>query len=127
MWWTLFGDSEAPDAFITATSPLLRGLHRSPTAGEEGRPPFARDAEARLSALEAAGFEKATYEVARWDYHWDTAGIRALYGTFSPIARLAEERRTEILDGIARIADEQFDGRVGRTLLTALYTARKPA
>ena len=76
---------------------------------------------------QAAGFEKATYEVARWDYHWDTAGIRALYGTFSPIARLAEERRTEILDGIARIADEQFDGRVGRTLLTALYTARKPA
>ncbi len=127
MWWTLFGDSEAPDAFITATSPLLDGLHRSPTAGEEGRPPFARDSEARLAALAAAGFEEATYEVARWDFHWDTAGIRALYGTFSPIARLDEERRTEILDGIARIAEEQFGGRVGRTLLTALYTARKPA
>jgi SAM-dependent methyltransferase len=127
MWWTLFGDGDAPDAFMTATRPLLEGLHRSPTAGEEGRPPFARDSEARLAALAAAGFEEPSYETVRWDAHWDTVGIRALYGTFSPIARLAEERRTEILDGVARIADEQFDGRVGRTLLTALYTARKPA
>jgi SAM-dependent methyltransferase len=127
LWWTLFGDSEAPDAFIIATSPLLEGLHRSPTAGEEGRPPFARDSEARLGALASAGFEEMSYETARWDAYWDTAGIRALYGTFSPIARLDDERRTEILDGVARIAEEQFGGRVSRTLLTALYTARKPS
>jgi SAM-dependent methyltransferase len=127
MWWTLFGDGDAPDAFMTATRSLLEGLHRSPTAGEEGRPPFARDSETRLAALAAAGFEELSYETVRWDAHWDTVGIRALYGTFSPIARLDEERRTEILDGIARLADEQFDGRVGRTLLTALYIARKPA
>ncbi len=126
MWWTLFGDRKQPDAFMTAASPLLQGLHRSPTAGEEGRPPYARDSEARLGALGAAGFEDASYEVVRWDFQWNTAGIRALYGTFSPIARLDEEQRTEILDGVARIAEEQFGGRVGRTLLTALYTARKP-
>ena len=126
MWWTLFGDGEAPDAFITATSPLLEGLDRSPTRGEEGRPPYARDSEARLAALAAAGFDELSFETSRWDYQWDTAGIRALYGTFSPIARLDDERRAEILDGVARIAEEQFGGRVGRTLLTALYTARKP-
>jgi SAM-dependent methyltransferase len=127
LWWTLFGDGEAPDAFIKATTPLLEGLHRSPTAGEEGQPPFARDSERRLRALSSAGFEELSYETARWDAHWDTAGIRALYGTFSPIARLDVEQRTEILDGVARIADEQFGGQVGRTLLTALYTARKPS
>jgi SAM-dependent methyltransferase len=127
MWWTLFGDADAPDAFITATSPLLEGLDRSPTRGQEGRPPYARDSKGRLAALQAAGFEELSYEVIRWDAHWDTEGIRALYGTFSPIARLDEERRTEILDGVARIAEEQFGGRVGRTLLTALYTARRPA
>lgn len=125
MWWTLFGDGSAPDAFIQATSPLLEGLHASPTRGEEGRPPYARDSDARLAALEAARFADATYEAFGWDAHWDTAGIRALYGTFSPIARLDEERRTAILDGIARIAEEDFGGRVSRRLLTALYTARK--
>ena len=34
LWWTLFGDDE-PDAFIDATSPLLRGLEREPDAGRE--------------------------------------------------------------------------------------------
>lgn len=126
MWWTLFGDSDKPDAFITATSPLLQNLHASPTAGDDGRPPYARDSDARLAALEAAGFRDTVHELARWKTSWDTHGIRALYGTFSPIARLDEKLRATILDGIARIAEEEFAGRVERTLLTSIYTARRP-
>jgi len=126
MWWTLFGDGGKPDAFITATSPLLQDLHASPTAGEDGRPPYARDSDARLAALEAAGFEDAEHELVPWHTSWDTQGIRALYGTFSPIARLDETRRAAILDGVARIAEEEFAGRVERTLLTSIYTARRP-
>jgi len=126
MWWTLFGDGDEPDAFITATSPLLDDLPSSPTAGDIGRPPYARDNEARSAALSAAGFREIAYELVRWQASWDTSGIRALYGTFSPIARLDEDRRTAILDGVARIADEEFGGRVERTLLTAIYTARRP-
>lgn len=126
MWWTLFGDGE-PDAFIAATSPLLEDLQASPTRGEEGRPAHALDTEARFAALHAAGFEDAEHEVVRWSASWDTAGIRALYGTFSPIAQLAVERRTEILDGVARIAALEFGGRIERMLRTSLYTARPPA
>jgi len=126
LWWTLFGDGGQPDAFITATSPLLENLHTSPTAGEEGRPPHARDREARLRALEAAGFEDVEHELIEWQARWDTAGIRALYGTFSPIARLDDRRREEILDGIARIAEADFEGIVERTLVTSLYTAGRP-
>ena len=63
----------------------------------------------------------------RWSASWDTEGIRALYGSFSPISRLDDARRTEILDEVARIAREDFGGRVERTLLTSLYTARKPS
>ena len=126
LWWTLFGHSEEPDAFITATSPLLTDPDSSPTAGEEGRPAHARDSEARIAALRAAGFEDTEHEVARWEASWDTEGIRALYGTFSPIARLDEARKNEILDEIARIAELDFGGRVERTLLTSIYTARRP-
>jgi SAM-dependent methyltransferase len=126
MWWTLFGDAEAPDAFISATSPLLEDLQSSPTAGEAGRPPYARDRDARVAALERAGFEAIEHELLRWSASWDTDGIRALYGTFSPIARVEESRRAEILDEIARIAREDFGGRVERTLVTSLYTARRP-
>lgn len=126
LWWTLFGDPSEPDAFIAATSPLLDDLDSSPTSGEEGRPPHALDIEARVAALEDVGYRAIEHEVIRWSASWDANGIRALYGTFSPIARLDEDRRTPILDCIARIAERDFAGHVERTLLTSLYTARKP-
>lgn len=126
LWWTLFGEGDKPDAFITATSPLLDNLQASPTHGAEGRPAHALDAEARLGALLAAGFEDGSHEIVRWEASWDTQGIRALYGTFSPIARLDETRRTEILDGVAGIAERDFGGHVDRILVTSLYTAQRP-
>ena len=127
MWWTLFGEGGAPDAFISATTPLLEDVGSSPSRGAEGGPPHALDLDARSAALESAGFEEIDTEVVRWQVSWDTNGIRALYGTFSPIARLEHARREEILDEIARIARDDFGGRVDRTLVTSLYTARRPS
>jgi SAM-dependent methyltransferase len=127
LWWTLFGEPGKPDAFIQATSPLLENLKASPThAATPERPPHALDNAARVEAMRKAGFEDTANEVVRWEARWDTSGIRALYGTFSPIARLDEARKTEILDGVARIAEREFGGHVERTLLTSLYTARRP-
>jgi SAM-dependent methyltransferase len=126
LWWTLFGEPGKPDAFIQATSPLLEDLEASPTRGTQGRPAHALDSEARLGALLTAGFESAEHVLARWEAQWDTNGIRGLYGTFSPIARLDETKKNEILDGVARIAEHEFGGRVDRRLVTSLYTARRP-
>ena len=125
LWWTLFGDDHA-DAFIDATSPLLDGLASSPSAGEEQRPQHGRDVDARFAALAAAGFDELEHELVAWHASWDTAGIRALYGSFSPIARLEGASRERILDGVAEIAERDFGGHVERRLLTALYTARRP-
>ena len=127
IWWTLFGDDGPPDPFITATSPLLDGLDTSPTKGEEGRPRHALDRERRLSALVVAGFVDVEHELATWEARWDAMGIRALYGSFSPILALDEARREAILDEIARIASDEFDGCVTRRLTTSVYTARKPS
>ena len=127
LWWTLFGEHGKPDAFIRATSPLLEGLKASPThAATPERPPHALDATARVQALRRGGFEDIEHETVGWEARWDTAGIRALYGTFSPIARLDDASRNDILDGVARIADRDFGGRVDRTLITSIYSAGKP-
>ncbi len=126
-WWTLFGEGGQPDAFMKAIDPLLESLDRSPTAGPEGRPPHALDTEARVAAFHAAGFELPEHELIPWHADWDTNGIRNLYASFSPIARLEDDRRARILDGIARIAEEEFGGRIERVLRTSLYTARRPA
>jgi SAM-dependent methyltransferase len=127
LWWTLFGVPDEPDAFITATSPLLDDVEASPSAGVDGGPPFALDVDTRRRALDHAGFHDVRHETFRWIAAWDTAGIRALYGSFSPIARLDDERRSRILDALAGVAEQEFGGRVTRTLLTSLYTARKPS
>jgi SAM-dependent methyltransferase len=124
LWWTLFGDDE-PDAFIDATSPLLQELERSPTQDEKGRPRHARDLEARSGAFAGAGFVDLAHELVAWEASWDTGGIRALYGSFSPILRLDDGRREEILDAIALVAERDFGGHVSRRLTTALYTARR--
>jgi SAM-dependent methyltransferase len=126
MWWTLFGPGSGKDDFMQAIDHLFLDLERSPSSGREGGPPYGLDAEARLAALDAAGFIDARHDIVRWTTSWDTRGVRALYGTFSPIQRLEEERREALLDEVAVIAERDFGGDVKRTLLTSLYTARRP-
>jgi SAM-dependent methyltransferase len=127
MWWTLFGEGERKDDFMNAVDHLFAGLERSPSAGREGGPTFALDVDARLSALREAGFVDREHEIVRWTTSWDTSRLRALYSTFSPIRRLAKERREAILDEIALIAARDFGGHVSRRLLTSMYTARRPS
>ena len=43
----------------------------------------------------------------------------------SAINRLDADRRNRVLDELARIAVEEFDDRVVRNLVTAVYTARR--
>lgn len=126
LWWTSFGDEARPDPFRLAVDPLLEEVPHGPSGPFEGRPSFARDAELRLAALTRAEFEDAEHEEWSWARTWSTDGIRGLYSTFSPIGALEPDRRKELLDSVARIADTEFGGRVEKPLVTSLYTARKP-
>ena len=127
LWWTVFGDATREDPFRTAVDPIMRDLPRSPSEADQGRPPFASDGGTRVAALEAAGFEETTAYRLEWTHTWDTAGIRALFGTFSPVLSLEPRPRVALLDEVARIADADFGGRVTKPVVTALYTARKPS
>ena len=126
IWWTSFGDEQRPDPFRLALDPLFEDVPAGPSGPSEGRPGFARDAECRLAALSEAGFQEAQHDEAHWAREWDTAGIRGLYSTFSPLSALTPERREELLDSVARVAADRFGGRVERPLVTSLYTARNP-
>jgi SAM-dependent methyltransferase len=127
MWWTLFGDESAPipDAFSDAIDPLMDSLPSSPSEGEPKRPRYALDVEARTGALATAGFESWEHELTRWCYEWDTAGIRALFATFSSIARLEESQRETVLDSVARVAADEFGGIVRKPIMTSIYTAHR--
>src|SRR5262249_3045064 len=125
IWWNTFGDPWRPDDFHLATQHVVGGLAEGPSRGG-GRtgPPFAVDTASRRAALEAAGFTEIADELLRWDLTLDAAGVRALYATFSPILLLREADRERALDGVARVAAEEFGGSVTRPCVTAIYTAR---
>jgi SAM-dependent methyltransferase len=128
MWWALYGDDSADDPFHDATQKLLSGLpDPRPWAREPGRPWFALDVERRRAELVDAGFVSVTHELIRRTERFDTARVRALYGTFSPISRLPAAERERLLDGIALVAEREFGGVVERPVLTVVYTARRPA
>jgi SAM-dependent methyltransferase len=128
MWWALYGDESADHAFHDATQELLSGLpDPRPWAREPGRPWFALDVDRRRAELVDAGFVSVTHELIRRTERFDTARVRALYGTFSPISRLPAAERERLLDGIALVAEREFGGVVERPVLNVVYTARRPA
>ena len=107
--------------------PRRRRAAHGPVEGRrDAAPTYAVDREARLGALEAAGFVELADERTTWDAVFDPGGIRGLYGTFSPIGRLADAERERGLDGVERVAAEEFGGRVVRPFITAIYSARRP-
>jgi SAM-dependent methyltransferase len=126
MWWNHFGAGGELDSFVAATRHLFAGVPDSPSQGDRGHPPLSLNREARLQDMIAAGLTDARAELWRWTRPYDAAALVALYRTFSPLRVLAPDQREHILSEIARIAENDFGGRVERMFTTALYTARRP-
>ncbi len=127
LFWHVFGDETRPDPFHDATADLLRPARASPASERPDAPAFGLDTSARMDDLRAAGcFCNAEHHLVRWTGVLGPAPqLRALYATFSPIAELEPDTRVRVLDELARIAREQFGGRVERPFVTSLYTARR--
>ena len=125
MWWNMFGDPGGDDPFHLATRHLLEGPGIPPTLSDGPRP-FPLDAEARRDDLLATGrFAEIGYELIRWTMVFDAATTAGLYRTFSPVANRPEAERDRIIAGLARITDEEFGGRVERSVLTPVHFARR--
>jgi SAM-dependent methyltransferase len=121
----VFGDSDLPDAFHDATQALLGALPMGPAGSGRARP-YALDTDARLADLRASGvFGEFVAERRNRTLVLDTAGVRALYGTYSHITTLPEAEHEQILDALAEIAERQFSGRVERNMVTTLLAARR--
>lgn len=125
MWWTVFGDPEQEDEFQRRTHALFEELDRSPSHGDRPNVPFALDAEKRVGDLQAVGFESISSEVIRWTVSRTTKQELALTATYSPVARLPDTERTQFLEKIRRIVNDDFGGNVSRNFVTVIYTAAR--
>jgi SAM-dependent methyltransferase len=125
LWWTLFQDPTALDAFSHAAVEIL-GPARVFEFEDPDRPPFQLDTEQRLGDLSRwGGLVDAEAEIIKTPTELDADQVRALYASVATVLRLAPAERTTMLDGLEALVRDRFGGTIERVFVTALYTARK--
>jgi SAM-dependent methyltransferase len=126
LWWTVFGDPTRPDPFHEALQPILRRLAPHLISEMPVRLPDAADRSASVQAVKASGlFTELQHQVVSWEGRHDPAQLRTLFATFSPWIALPEGQRVELLDAVARLAQEEFGGLVVRPYQTFVYLAQR--
>lgn len=123
LFWNGYGDSDRVDLFHEATVHLFAGSRPSPASGT-GKVPHAEGAAGRLKDFRDAGYAADEPQFVRQELFYDPPGVRALYATYSNVTALPLDMRERLLDGLMRVAEVEFGGRVMRSLITAIYTAR---
>jgi SAM-dependent methyltransferase len=126
MWWNVFGDPDNPDEFQKATQHLYQELPDSRSWQNDGSRPFALDTGGRLTQMRSAGLVDCDLQVMRWTLSMDTAHVRSLAATFSPVHYAGPRQQMRFLDQLGEFVEREFGGRVERRFLTALYVGRKP-
>jgi len=125
MWWNVYNNSAAPDAFGRATEHLFAGVEQDPNA-TAGRPAFALDVAARLGELRSAGFRDAEHRLFEQQVAFTPERLSALYGTFSRVRMAPEETRTRLLTEAERVVRETFGGAVTRAVTCSAFVGRRP-
>jgi hypothetical protein len=76
--------------------------------------------------IEATGlFGAVTVRRYAWDQEYDAAGYIRVLDTYSGHRSLEGAARERLFRGITRLIDDDYGGRITKTYLTLLYTARR--
>jgi SAM-dependent methyltransferase len=126
MWWNVYHNSAAPDAFGRATEHMFSGIEQDPNA-TSGVGAFALDTAARLGELRSAGFKDVEHRLFEQQVTFTPEKLAALYGTFSRVRMAPEEKRAALLAEVQRIVKEQFGGTITRTVTASAFLGRRPA
>jgi SAM-dependent methyltransferase len=125
MWWSRHGDVNRPSAFHRAIQPLYR-TRASGRSEARARNRFHRARERRIEILRATGrFDRVEHRTIRVPLTLTTRQVVALWASFSDILTRPASERRRFLSELARIADEQFGGKVRFDNLVTIYLARR--
>jgi SAM-dependent methyltransferase len=126
LWWNVFGDDDRPDPFHEALVPVLEA--KAPQLVGEGgaATAYSFDARARIDEItRTQAFGSVEQHVFAWEGHHDPEGLRRMFATFSPWLALPDDLREELLDDVAALARDRFNGLVVRPYQTVLYLAQR--
>lgn len=123
MWWNVYHNSAALDAFGRATEHLFNGIEQDPNA-TSGVGAFALDVAARMGELRSAGFKDVEHRLFEQEVTFTPERLSALYATFSRVRMAPEETRVRLMSEAERVVREQFGGSVARTVTCSVFVGR---
>jgi SAM-dependent methyltransferase len=124
IWWNVYRQKGIGDPFAEAIAPLLADIDLPPSEAAERH--YSLDADLHRGRLEAAGFVAVEHYVFRRERVLSAAEARALYASFSLVRLLPVARREALLDAIAALVTDRFDGAAPTILLSPIYLASTP-
>jgi SAM-dependent methyltransferase len=125
LWWNVHRRSgnDADQNWERAIRPIVE---RFQTGEELAQQPHGFAVDERRAEITAGDlFEFVDHRRFEWPHTHDAASLRALFASFSDWSTLAEPMRTEVLDGVAAVVDEQFGGSITFRYTTSLFLARR--
>lgn len=125
IWWNVYRQKGIGDPFAEAVAPLLADIDLPPSEAAERH--YSLDIELHRGRLEAAGFTGIEHHVFRRERLLSAEEARALYASFSLVRLLAPAQREALLDAIAALVTDQFEGAAPSVLLSPIYLATAPA
>ena len=124
MWWSVYHNPAAPDAFARASDHLFQGLEQEPKA-TGSLPAFALDFNSRMGEMRAAGFADVERRLFTHTVSFTPERIATLFATFSRVRMAPQETRDRLLAEVERIAREEFGGKVEREIPVSAFIGRK--
>jgi len=124
MWWNVYHNSAAPDAFGRATEHLFAGVEQDPNA-TRGTGAFALDVAARMGELRSAGFKDVEHRQFEQEVTFTPERLSALYGTFSRVRMAPEEARARLLGEAERVVRDTFGGALTRVVTCSAFVGRR--
>ncbi len=127
MWWNRHMDPEDPSEFHRAVMRLRSSTRRSwESVVQEERRDSRQEVARRLARLARTGsFDRISFELLRWNATLTPPEVRGLWGTFGNVWKMSAAQKRRLLDGVERIAREEFGGGVRFRMTTTVYTARR--
>lgn len=129
LWWNIYHDPRAPDAFARASERLFDGIEQvawTAASASALQTPFGLDAPARMGEMRQAGFVDVRHALFHQTVTFTPDRIAGLFASFSRVAKAPPERRQRLLDGGRDILAREFGGSLDRTIACSAYLARRP-
>lgn len=123
VFWDRHVRGEAGEGFFEAVPEIYR--REAPEIFSDSPLPSHDEVRGRTDDIEQTGlFDEVTVRKYRWDAEYDAVSYLRLLGTYSGHIALDDATRQRLFDGISRLIDESFGGRIVKSYTTVLYLAR---